>query len=205
MLYMNYLPAHPQKPLLVCCPLLKEQYLSPCTRLPPRWWAATSRMCGVIWGMEELITMQAQAAVGSSVGLSGDIWERKTFVWMWGIPADGSAHGSFPPRHAESMEFFTLGSCGFTPQGMSLTWFGKKVRMGNWWVGFIKLIGGKTAFCSAAPTIWNSLSLSLYLIDSQSDFKSQLKTSLFSCALYPVIFRSCYYFLFISNMFSDGA
>lgn len=87
---------------------------------------------------------------------------------------------------------------------MSLTWFGKKVRTGNWWVAFIKLIGGKTASCSAAPAIWNSLSLSLYLIDSQSDFKSHLKLSLFSCALYPVIFLSCYYFLFISNVFSDG-
>ena len=106
--------------------------------------------------------------------------------------ADRSAHGSFSPRHAESMEFFTSGSCGFTPRGMSLTWFRKKVRMGNWWVGFIKLIGGKTAFCSAAPTIWNSLSLSLYLIDSQSDFKSQLKTP-------PFPLTSVFLLLFISE------
>lgn len=47
-------------------------------------------------------------------------------------------------------------------------------------------------------------SFSLYLIDSQSDFKSQLKTSLFSCALYPAISLSCYYFLFNSNVFSIG-
>lgn len=106
----------------------------------------------------------------------------KSFVWMQGLAADGSVHGSFSPQHANSMEFFTSSSCGFTPQGLSLTWSGKRVRMGNWWVGFIQLIGGKTAFCSAAPAIWNSLSLSLYLIDSQSDFKSHLKTSLF-CAL----------------------
>lgn len=155
-------------------------------------------------GMEVLITMQAKVPIESSVGLNSDICGRKAFVWMQGPAADGSAHGNFLPQHAKSMEFFTSGSCGFAPRDLSLTWFGKKVRMGNWWVGFIKLIGGKTAFCSATPAIWNRLSLSLCLIDSQSDFKSQLKTSLFSCALYPVIFLSCYYFLFISNVFSDG-
>jgi len=183
--------------------MLKELRSSSGTRLLP----VMSSYCQDVQnnvGKEMLITLQAQSPQESSVWLNSDICEKKAFVWTQGLPAEESVLGSFSPQHAESREFFTLGSCGFTPRGLSLTWFRKEVRMGNWWVGFIKLIGGKTAFCSAAPTIWNSLSFSLYLIDSQSDFKSQLKTSLFSCALYPAISLSCYYFLFNSNVFSIG-